>query len=158
MASVANHVPRVSCVIVLRGQRPALARDGKRRLADMTDVCGVIDADRTWAAGSVYVATSCTVTVNPNVTVTVSPGAVVKFSGSMMVVNGRLIAQGADGAPIVFTSDRDDAHGGYICGFHIGLLPGDWAKLVINGPGSVLDYAGSAMVAPGMASTRPILS
>ena len=103
----------VSCIAaiaaLLCGMSSSLASQTSAPLT--TDICGVIDADRTWTPGSVHVANSCIVTVNPNVTLTVQPGAVVKFRGSTMVVNGRLLAQGTDQAPVVFTSYWDDAHG-----------------------------------------------
>lgn len=108
--------------------------------AQTTDICGAIDSDRTWTAGGVYVARSCTVTVNPNVTLTVNPGVVVKFQGSTLVVNGRLVAQGVDAAPVVFTSYWDDSHGGDTDHESRTAAPGDWTNLVINGPGTVLDH------------------
>lgn len=129
----------VSCVVTLAGSVPPLFATASTA-PQFTDVCGVIDTDRVWAPG-VYVATSCTVTVNPDVTLTVAPGAVVKFNGSTMVVNGRLLAQGSAQAPVVFTSYWDDAHGGDTDGESRSPAPGDWAKLVVNGPGSVLDHA-----------------
>jgi hypothetical protein len=78
--------------------------------------------------------------VNPNVTLTIQPGVVVKFQGSTMVVNGRLLAQGSDLAQIVFTSYWDDTHGGDTDGQPRSAAPGDWVDLVINSPGSVLDH------------------
>lgn len=116
----------VSCVITLAGSVPPLLATASAA-PQFTDVCGVIDSDRVWAPG-VYVATSCTVTVNPNVTLTVAPGAVVKFNGSTMVVNGRLLTQGSAQAPVVFTSYWDDAHGGPVHRLHRLSCRGRWAR------------------------------
>ena len=49
-------------------------------------------------------------TVNAGVTMTVAPGVVLKFESRTadLLINGRLVADGQSGQPIVFTSLRDD--------------------------------------------------
>ena len=112
-----------------------------------TSVCGPIASDTTWStAGSVYVLT-CDVTVNAGVTLTIQPGVVVKFNDAWtdLWVNGRLIAQGSVAQPVVFTSLRDDAHGGDTNGDGSATQPNpnDWAAIQFTptSAGSILEYA-----------------
>lgn len=56
---------------------------------------------------------SNSVTVASGATLTLQPGTILKFNtGCSLTVNGTLDAQGTRAAPIVFTSLKDDAHGG----------------------------------------------
>jgi hypothetical protein len=61
--------------------------------------------------GSVYHA-SGTLTVPVGQTLTIQPGAILKFNGSGMSVQGTLSAVGTLAQPIVFTSLQDDSAGG----------------------------------------------
>jgi hypothetical protein len=84
--------------------------------ATRVDVCGPIAADTTWTPANLYVIT-CEVTVAKGVTLTVLPGTIVKanpggYTPSAITVFGRLVAEGTPDAPIVFTSIKDDEHGG----------------------------------------------
>jgi hypothetical protein len=82
--------------------------------AAQVPVCGTISTNTVWTAANVYVVNNCAVTVAPGVTLTVQPGTVAKFAGTrdVLVVQGTLLAQGTAGAPIAFTSLRDDSYGG----------------------------------------------
>ena len=84
--------------------------------AGRVDLCGAIDADTTWTPDNLYVIT-CEVTVAKGVTLTVMPGTIVKalygnYTPCSVTVFGRLVAEGTPEAPIVFTSIKDDEHGG----------------------------------------------
>jgi hypothetical protein len=99
-----------------------------------------------WAAG-VY-AVNCKVEVAS--TLTIDPGAIVKFGPGFqldVLPGGKLLAQGMDSLPIVFTSLEDDAHGGDTNGDGASIAaPKDWGcqgscgDLNIQGDGSVLEH------------------
>lgn len=62
-------------------------------------------------SGTVYHA-SGTLTVPAGKTLTIQPGAILKFNGSGLSVQGTLSAVGTLAQPIVFTSQQDDSAGG----------------------------------------------
>nr|MBC8248564.1 right-handed parallel beta-helix repeat-containing protein [Anaerolineales bacterium] len=127
--------------------RPTPVRAAEEPKPLSTDVCGPITSDTTWTlANSPYVVT-CDVTVQAGVTLTIEPGVVVKFQDywDNLVVNGRLMAQGTGAQSIVFTSLKDDAHGGDSNGDGSASSPApdDWGSLrfTSSSTGSVLDHA-----------------
>ncbi|MGL4648453.1 MAG: right-handed parallel beta-helix repeat-containing protein, partial [Caldilineaceae bacterium] len=69
-------------------------------------------------------------------TLTVAPGTVVKFKDStgQLRVRGTLVADGAGGSPIVFTSLRDDTWGGDTDNDDGSMSPqaGDWKSIVFE--------------------------
>ena len=76
------------------------------------------------------------VTVASGATLTLQPGTVIKFNtGCSLTVNGTLDAQGTRAAPIVFTSLKDDEHGGDTNGDGDKTYPwaGDWGCVLISG-------------------------
>ena len=85
---------------------------------------------------------SNSVTVASGATLTLQPGTILKFNtGCSLTVNGTLDAQGTRAAPIVFTSLKDDEHGGDANGDgnKTYAQPGDWHQ--ITGSGTVkLNY------------------
>ena len=85
---------------------------------------------------------SNSVTVASGATLTLQPGTILKFnSGCSLTVNGTLDAQGTRAAPIVFTSLKDDTHGGDANGDgeKTYAQAGDWHQ--ITGSGTVkLNY------------------
>jgi hypothetical protein len=95
----------------------------------------------------VYVA-DCKLEVESSLTI--DPGAIVKFSPGAyldVLTTGTLTAVGTDSLPIVFTSIKDDAHGGASDGGNAtAAARNDWGcqgscgDLNIQGDGSVLDY------------------
>ena len=79
---------------------------------------------------------SNSVTVASGATLTLQPGTILKFNtGCSLTVNGTLDAQGTRAAPIVFTSLKDDAHGGDANGDgdKTYAQAGDWHQITGNG-------------------------
>mgnify|MGYP006288798725 CR=1 FL=1 len=102
-----------------------------------TMVQGHITEDTTWTpAGNPYIVTGPSwgghLVVDGGVTLTIEPGVVVKFEAYHrdLTVEGRLRAQGTAAAPIVFTSYKDDFHGGDSNGDDTATqpAPGDWSN------------------------------
>ena len=79
---------------------------------------------------------SNSVTVVSGATLTLQPGTILKFNtGCSLTVNGTLDAQGTRAAPIVFTSLKDDAHGGDTNGDgeKTYAQAGDWYQISVPG-------------------------
>ena len=79
---------------------------------------------------------SNSVTVASGATLTLQPGTILKFNtGCSLTVNGTLDAQGTRAAPIVFTSLKDDAHGGDANGDgdNTYAQAGDWYQISVPG-------------------------
>jgi hypothetical protein len=105
-----------------------------------------INAPRTFSADSVYLIMKYDFYVEA--TLTIQPGTVVKFHPSsgpycMIGSGGTIVADGTAQAPIVFTSYKDDAHGGDTNGDGTATSPArrDWGEINTNGyNGSTFDY------------------
>ena len=100
-------------------------------------ISGTISTNTCWRGHKVY-QVSGNLTVASGATLTIQPGAVVKFAagGSLTVSsNGTLDAIGTCSAPIVFTSIKDDEHGGDTNGDGATTSPaaGDWKRMVAGG-------------------------
>ena len=98
---------------------------------------GTISSNTRWRGWKLYHVTG-DLTVASGVTLTVEPGAVVKFDAgrSLTVAGGATLdAQGTRAQPIVFTSVKDDGHGGDTNGDgdKTQPQPGDWARINANG-------------------------
>lgn len=101
---------------------------------------GTLNTDTVWRGNGVIRVTG-NVTVASGATLSVMPGAVVKFNpGVSLTVNsgGTLNAIGTRAQPIVFTSVKDDEHGGDTNGDGDATVaqPGDWAYIRIRGTGA----------------------
>ncbi len=91
---------------------------------------GTISADSVWDSTNCPYVMDQEITVARGASLTVAPGVVVKSKPNVrLVVNGVLDARGTPGTPIVFTSFKDDAHGGDTNGDGSASTPAgdDWA-------------------------------
>ncbi|GAB4259767.1 MAG: hypothetical protein Kow0092_08180 [Deferrisomatales bacterium] len=108
-------------------------------------VCSpALEGDQTWVPADSPYLLDCDLTVPPGVTLTVEAGTVVKAaSGVGLSVEGSLRVQGTPSAPVVFTSQNDDAFGGVPDGDGpmAAPSPGAWAGIEISGPGAQLVHA-----------------
>ena len=101
--------------------------------ADVVQHSGTISAQTTWAADDVHLVTG-DITVNAGVILTVEPGTIVKFKPyTGLRISGALSAVGNEFEPIVFTSWKDDAHGGDTNGDGASEgAPNDWDGIYFN--------------------------
>ena len=115
-----------------------------------SNVCGTISSNTTWRAINSPYVIICDVTVASGVTLTIDPGVVVKFQYQSngiykrrMLVDGVLDLLGTGGAPVVFTSERDDSYGGDTNGDGPTTTPGvgDWGYIKINNAATDFNHA-----------------
>ena len=117
-----------------------------------------IDSNTTWESENIYLVTQ---RIDVNAVLTIEAGTVVKFEPGVYidVETGKIIAEGALGNPIVFTSYRDDVYGGdtNLDGNDTLPAPGDWAYLSIGGTNndSVFDYLNFTMEAVTVVMNTP---
>lgn len=109
--------------------------------SDPSDSPVIVDRDivspASWSSKRVYVITR---NLTVSATLTISPGTVVKLEPGAMInlgTGGTLIVGSASGSPVVFTSYKDDAHGGDTNrdGNATSPAPGDWGGISTNGNG-----------------------
>jgi len=104
-------------------------------------VTGNINSDVTWQKDSVYVIAG---DMEVNAILTIEPGTVVKFrEGTFMnCQEGKIIARGTSQLPIVFTSIRDDLHGGDVNDDGDASVPekGDWDFIAICGTNNTSEF------------------
>ena len=110
-----------------------------------TVISGTLAGTQTWRGNRVYFVSGDT-TVASGATLTIQTGAIVKFViGTSLIVSsgGTLNTVGNRAQPIVFTSAKDDAHGGDTNGDGgtTQPQPGDWVAVRNNGGMVRLEYA-----------------
>ena len=98
---------------------------------------GTISQSTFWRSRNVYRVTG-NLTIANGATLTIMPGAIVKFdAGKSLTVSsgGTLNAIGTRAQPIVFTSIKDDEHGGDANGDGSATRAdcGDWKEIVVSG-------------------------
>ncbi|MBQ7251066.1 MAG: leucine-rich repeat protein [Kiritimatiellae bacterium] len=128
--------PPVMDAYTFRGNL-TIGEESELRYKTQTPLSGTVSASRKLTRGSVY-RVSGNVTVASGATLTIPAGTVLKFDqGVQMTVNsgGTLLANGTRAAPVVFTSVKDDDHGGDTNGDGDATYPvaGDWTCIKIAG-------------------------
>ena len=139
----------------------SIATDAATELRYLTmQTSGTLNGNTVWMGNRVIRVTG-DVTVPSGTTLTVMPGAVVKFDeGMSLTVNGggTLNAIGTRAQPIVFTSVKDDEHGGDTNGDGdaTAAQPGDWNKIEVYGTAN-FDHAKVFYASRGTSTDDAIL-
>ena len=130
----------VSFLILLQG-----CGEGEKEEVGGVVITENIVSNTTWQSGKVYLIKTWDLGVEA--TLIIEPGVIVKFTpdGQSLTLgdNGTIIAGGTPQDPIVFTSYKDDAHGGDTNGDGDSTQPaaGDWYSINTNGQqGSIFDH------------------
>ena len=105
---------------------------------------GKLTADALWP-GNCLINVTNDLSVESGATLTILPGAIIKVAAGKSItikVGGTLNAIGNRAQPIVFTSVKDDEHGGDTNGDGTATtaMPGDWGTILLKGGHGEFDY------------------
>ncbi len=119
----------------------------EERYLPPTVTSGTLSSDQVWRGGGRVYVVENDLTIPNGRTLTIQPGAILKMNFNVSITvnsGGTLNAIGTRAQPIVFTSCRDDAHGGKTWtnfGMYEGNpQPGDWAKIAMNSGVASMEY------------------
>ncbi len=118
------------------------------------NVSGNITSDQTWETGNIYVLTT-RVTVESGVTLTIQPGVLIKGEAgtganatALLIARGaKLMAEGSDDSPIIFTSVADNIEPDQIESPNLDpTLNGLWGGLIVLGNAPISADAESVQI------------
>lgn len=117
--------------------------EGKEEAETIVEITESIASNTTWQGDKVYLIET---DLGVEATLVIEPGAIIKLEPEVGITlgdNGTIIARGTTEDPIIFTSYKDDAHGGDTNGDGDSTQPaaGDWDSISTNGQqGSIFDH------------------
>lgn len=107
----------------------------------LVHVSSPINVDVTWEKDSIYIIEA---DIRVNAILTIEAGTIIKFEeGNFMECDdGKILAEGTEELPIVFTSIRDDNYGGDSNSDGSGTSPskGDWSFISIGGTNNASEF------------------
>jgi hypothetical protein len=104
---------------------------------------GSLGGDETWSPGNIYVISGSDLVVPAGRTLTIQAGTIVKFGASHLeiIIDGVLVAAGAAGNRVYFTSANDDSLGGDTNHDTAPPGAGQWGRVYFRGSSSgILSY------------------
>jgi hypothetical protein len=142
----------IICLVFLFVLFPySLSLPGANNVQAETHISSInITVDTTWdQTGSPYVINGY-LSINPGATLTIEPGVIIKLTWAAINVGGKIIVQGTENNPVVFTSINDDSRGGKTVEESTGNpQAGDWRGITVYNGGilsldySVINYGGT---------------
>ena len=124
----------------------AIILGGIFSLSAQITISGDITTNTTWTKNNIYSLTGGFVYVTSNATLTIEPGTLIKGNASTLVITrgAKIIAEGSQTEPIVFTSFQPAGS----------RAPGDWGGIILCGKAPINDPAGARLAEGGIDAVK----